>query len=92
MNIKPLFDRVLVKPIERENITKSWLYLPDASEERPYMYEVLAIGDGKEWKDMTKIKVWDKILAWQYSWDEVKVDGETYKILALEYILAIIED
>jgi len=91
MNIKPLSDRVLLKAIEKDNITNSWIYIPEtASKERPYMYEVLAVWEWKDWKEIP-VKVWDKILSWQYSWDDIKVDGEEYKILASEYILAIVE-
>jgi len=91
MNIKPLSDRVLLKPIEKENITSSWIYIPDgANKERPYMYEIIAVWSGKEWKEMS-VKVWDKILSWQYSWDDIKLDGQEYKIVWIDYILAVVE-
>ena len=91
MNIKPLADRVLLKAVEKENITTSGIYIPEwANKERPYMYEVVAVWSGKEWKEMS-VKVWDKVLSWQYSWDDVKVDGKEYKIVGIDYILAIVE-
>ena len=91
MNIKPLFDRVLLKPIEKnEKQTNSWIYLPESKEkERPYIYEVIAVWPGKKDIDMN-IKAWDKVLSWQYSWDDIKVDWKEYKIVAMEYILAIV--
>lgn len=91
MNIKPLSDRVLLKAIEKENITNSGIYIPEsANKERPYIYEVIAVWPWKEDKQIT-VKVWNKVLSWQYSWDDVKVDGEEYKIVGIDYILAIVE-
>lgn len=90
MNIKPLFDRVLLKAIEKDSITWSWIYIPDTvSKERTYIYEVLAIWDWKNWKQIP-VKIWDKILCGQYAWDDIKMNGEEYKILASDYILAIV--
>lgn len=89
MNIQPMFDRVVLKALEQESITSSGIYIPDtASKERPYMYEVVAIWPGKKDSDMSGISIWDKVLAGQYSGDEVKLDGQDYKIVAVEYILA----
>lgn len=89
MNIQPLFDRVVLKAVEEENISNSGIILPEsASKERPYIYEVVAIWPGKSDRDMSGVSVWDKVLAGQYSGDEVKAWGEDYKIVAIEYILA----
>lgn len=91
MNIIPLSDRVLLKPVEKENITSSWIYIPESSnKERPYIYEVIAVWLGKEDKKIT-VKVWDKVLSGQYSWDDVKIDWKEYKIVWIDYILAIVE-
>ncbi len=91
MNIKPLSDRVLLKWLEKENITSSWIILPEsANKEKPYIYEVIAVWPWKKDIEMN-VKVWDKVLCWQYSWDEVKVEDEEFKIVAIEYILAIVE-
>jgi len=89
MKIKPLSDRVLLKPVTEENTTKSWIYIPEtANKEKPFIYEVLEV-----WPDFTiNVKVWDKILSGQYSWDDITIDWERFKILASEYILAVIED
>lgn len=89
MQIQPMFDRVVLKAMQQQSVTNSGIYIPDtASKERPYMYEVVAIGPGKKDIDMSGISIGDKVLAGQYSGDEVKVDGQEYKIVAIEYILA----
>lgn len=91
MNIKPLADRVLLKAIEKENVTISGIYIPEwVNKERPYIYEVIAVWPGKEWKNMN-VKIWDKVLSWQYSWDDVKIDGKEFKIVGIDYILAVVE-
>lgn len=91
MNIKPLADRILLKAVEKENITTSGIYIPEwNNKERPYIYEVVAIWSGKEDKKIS-VKVWDKVLSWQYSGDDVKIDWKEYKIVGIDYILAIIE-
>ena len=95
MKIKPLSDRVLLKPSQEEAKTKSGIYIPEtASKERPYVYEVIAIWPGKEedWKRQEMyVKVWDKVLSWQYSWDDIKIDWEEYKIVGQDYILWVVE-
>ncbi len=89
MNIVPLFDRVVLKSIEQETVTNSGIILPDtATKERPFLYEVVAIWPGKSGKDMSEISVWDTVLAGQYSGDEIKINEQEYKIVAIEYILA----
>ena len=91
MNIKPLSDRVVLKTISKENITNSWIYIPEsANKERPYIYEVVAVWPGKDWK-IINLNIWDKVLSGQYSWDDVKVDWVEYKIVWIDYILAIVE-
>jgi len=88
MKIEPLFDRVVLKAVEADSITKSGIYIPDnASKERPSMYEVVAVGPGKADRDMSSVVVWDKVLAGQYSWDEVKLWNDEFKVVAIEYIL-----
>lgn len=89
MTIEPLFDRVVLKASKEEGITDSGIYIPDsATKERPFVYEVVAVWPGKVDRDMSGINVWDKVLAGQYSGDEVKLDNQEYKIVAVEYILA----
>ncbi len=90
--LKPLSDRVVLKATEKENITKSGIYIPEtANKEKPYMYEVVAIGPGKKDSPMDSIKIWNKVLCWQYVWDNIKLDWQEYKIIWIDYILAIVE-
>jgi chaperonin GroES len=93
MQIQPLSDRILLRGVEAENVTKSGIIIPSGSnKERPNVYEVVAVGPGKEDKDGKKITIelapGDKVLSGQYSGDEVELDGQKYKIVAYEYILA----
>jgi co-chaperonin GroES (HSP10) len=55
------------------------------------MYEVVAIWPGKKDLDMSIIKVWNKVLCSQYAWDDIKLDWQEYKIIWIDYILAIVE-
>jgi len=96
MQITPLSDRVVLRAVEPENITKSGILIPEtANKERPYMYEVVAVGPGKKDRDGNMVtidlKAGDKVLSGQYSGDEVTVDGEKFKIVAFEYILAKVD-
>lgn len=93
MQIQPLSDRVLLRGIEAEMVTKSGIYLPEnANKERPYMYEVVAVGPGKQDKDgimsMIDLKPGDRVISGQYSGDEIEIDKMKYKIVGYEYILA----
>jgi len=90
--IKPLADRVLLRAVDNNvNVTNSGIYLPESeNKERPFIYEVIAVWPGKKDIEMG-VKIWDRVLAGQYSWDEVKVDNESFKIVAMDYILAIVD-
>lgn len=91
MNIKPLSDRVVLKALESESVTKSGIYIPEsANKERPFIYEVISVWPGKQGIEMN-VQIWDKIVCWQYAWDDIKIKGEDYKIIAMEYILAKID-
>lgn len=94
MNIKPLGDRILVRPLESEEKTKGGIVIPDTAKEKPQEGEVLSVGDGK-WIEGKKVpldvKKGDKILFSRYGGDEIKIEGEELKILKEEDILAIIE-
>ncbi len=91
-HIEPLSDRVLLKWVnEEKSITNSGIYLPEsAQKERPFLYEVVAVGPGKKDSEIT-VKIGDKVLCGQYSWDEIKHEDAEYKIVAQEYILAIVK-
>lgn len=91
MQIQPLQDRILLKPVAKETVSKSGIILPE-SKERPQLYEVVAVGPGKENKDGKMIKIdlkaGDRVISGQYSGDDVKLDGVEYKVVGFDYILA----
>lgn len=94
MTLKPLADRVLLKPTEAEETTKSGIILSTANKEKPIISEVVAVGpggmvDGNEVK-MT-VKPGDKVIVAKYAGTEVKLDGTEYAIVRQSDILAIVE-
>ena len=96
MNIKPLGDRVIVKPITEDITSKAGIILPDtAAKEKPEKGEVLAIGPGKRLNDgqiaAMSVKAGDKVMFKKYSPDEIKVDGQDYLIISEEDILAVLQ-
>jgi len=90
--IKPLADRVVVKPLEREETTKGGIVIPDTAKERPQEGEVVAVGPGK-YEDGKRVpmevKVGDRVLFAKYGGTEIKIDGEEYLVLRESDILAI---
>lgn len=94
MKIKPLADRVIVKPSPVEEKTKGGIILPDTAKEKPVIGEVVAVGPGKIADDGTKIapevKVGDKVLYGKYSGTEVTVEGEEYLIMREADIFAVV--
>ena len=95
--IRPLADRVVVKPMDREEKTKSGIFLPDTvSKERPMEGTVLAIGEGRlddnGKRAPMNVKVGDKVLFAKYGGTEYKVDDVEYLILSEKDILGIIQD
>jgi len=95
--IRPLADRGVIKPVEREEKTKGGIFLPDtASKERPMEGTVLAVGDGRIDDNGRRVpmnvKAGDKVLFAKYSGTEYKVDDVEYLILAEKDILGIIQD
>jgi chaperonin GroES len=94
MKIKPLADRVVIKPTPAEEKTKGGLIVPDTAKEKPVIGEVVAVGPGKVSDDGKKIqlevKVGDKVLYGKYSGTEVTVDGEEYLIMREADIFAIV--
>lgn len=95
MNLKPLHDRVIVKPLKENETTKSGIILPDTSKEKPERGEVVAAGPGRLLDNGTRaemsVKAGNKILFKKYSPDEVKIDGQEYLILDEREILAVID-
>jgi len=94
MNIKPLADRVIIKPSASDEKTKGGLYVPDTAKEKPVVGEVVAVGPGKVSEDGKKIvpevKVGDKVLYGKYSGTEVTVEGEEYLIMREADIFAVV--
>jgi chaperonin GroES len=90
--LQPLADRVLVKPIEKEEKTKSGIYLPDTAKEKPQEGKVLAVGPGKISEDGKRIamdlKVGDTVIYAKYGGTEIKIDDEELIILRESDILA----
>jgi chaperonin GroES len=93
VKIKPLADRLVVKPIEREEKTKSGLILPDTAKEKPQEGEVMAVGPGKMSDEGNRIamevKVGDLVIYAKYGGTEIKLDGEELMILRESDVLAI---
>ena len=89
MNIKPLADRVLVKPAAAEEKTASGIIIPDSAKEKPLRGEILAIGNGTKDEEMV-VKVGDTVLYGKYARTELELDGEKYLIMRQSDILAII--
>ena len=92
MNIKPLHDRIVVKPIEAEELSAGGIVIPDNAKEKPTKGEVVAVGTGKVFDNgqvraMT-VKVGDKVIYGQYAGSAYKADGIEYKIVREDDILA----
>jgi len=94
MKIKPLADRVVVKPVEEEEAQQGSIIIPDTAKEKPQQGKVVAVGPGKISDNGTKIapevKVGDVVLYGKYSGTEVTVEGEDYLIMRESDILAVI--
>jgi chaperonin GroES len=94
MNLKPLGDRIVVKPTDEDEVrTASGLVIPDTAKEKPQQGEVLAVGPG-EYKDGERVpldvSVGDKVVYSKYGGTEVKYDGEDYLILSARDVLAVV--
>jgi chaperonin GroES len=96
VSIKPLEDRIVVKPLDAEQMTASGLVIPDTAKEKPQEGEVLAVGPGRFDDDGAKripldVKVGDTVLYSKYGGTEVKYSGEEFLILSARDVLAVIE-
>jgi len=96
MSIRPLGDRILVKPIKEEEITKSGIVLPDTvDKEKKTEGEVVAVGPGKLLKNGQRapmdIAVGQKVLFKKWGGEEIEIDGEDHKILEQGDVLAVVE-
>jgi len=91
--LRPLGDKMVVKAVAKEEMTKSGIYIPETVKEKPQEGQVLAVGSGKyiDGKLMPlEVKVGDRVLFSKYGGDEVKIDGEELKIIAESDVLAVI--
>ena len=95
MNLKPLGDRLIVEPIEQEEMTASGIVLPETAKEKPMQGKVLAAGPGARKEDGARVAmdvaVGDTVLYAKYAGTEVKLDDKKYLILKETDILAIVE-
>ena len=95
MALKPLGDRIVVRPLEAQEKTKSGLVLPDSAKEKPQEGKVLSVGTGKLLDDgvvkSLEIKNGDRVLYGKYSGTEISLEGEDYLILREEDVLAILQ-
>ncbi len=95
VNIVPLFDNVLIKPMKGEDVLPSGIVLPDSAKEKPQMGEIMAVGPGRIDKHGQKIamtlKVGDKVLYKKWGGQEVKVQGEEWMIVEEKEVLAIVK-
>jgi chaperonin GroES len=95
MKIRPLQDRIIVKRMEEEDMTKGGNIIPDSAKEKPMEGKVIAVGNGKildnGQKTKPDVKAGDKVLFSKYAGTEVKIDGEEHLIMREDDILGIIE-
>jgi chaperonin GroES len=93
MQVRPLADRVLVKPLAREETTKSGIVIPDTAKEKPQEGVVEAVGPGRVLDNGSKVppevRVGDRILYAKYAGSELKLDGDDYLILSERDVLAV---
>jgi len=95
LKIQPLGDRVVVKALARETVTKSGIVLPDTAKEKPQEGEILAVGPGKVLdngkRTAPEVKVGERVLFAKYGGTEIKIDGEEYLILRESDVMGIVE-
>ncbi len=96
MDIRPLYDRIVVKRIEAQGEQmQGGLYIPDSAKEKPQEGEVVAVGKGKRLEDgkliALDVQVGDRILFGKYSGSDIKMDGEEYLIMREDEVLGVLE-
>ena len=95
MNVRPVGDRILVEPVEEKENKKGGIIIPDSAKEKPMESMVIALGTGKTGDDCKKIpfevKKGDRVLVSKYDGTEIKLNGNEYKILTSEDILAVVD-
>jgi chaperonin GroES len=95
MQIRPLYDRLVVRRIEQKESIQNGIIIPDTAKEKPQEAEVVATGKGKRLEDGSvaalDVKVGDRILFGKYSGSDIKLDGEEYLILREDEVLGVLE-
>jgi chaperonin GroES len=95
MNIRPLYDRIMVKRIDQQETTRNGIVIPDSAQEKPQEGEVMATGKGKRLENGTvvalDVKTGDRILFGKYSGNEVKLEGIEYIIMREDDVLGILD-
>ena len=95
MNIRPLYDRIVVKRIEEQETTRNGIIIPDSAKEKPQEGEVMAVGKGKRLDDgklvALDVKAGDRILFGKYSGNEIKLDGTEYIIMREDDVLGVLD-
>jgi chaperonin GroES len=95
MNIRPLYDRIVVKRIDEKETTRGDIIIPDSAQEKPQQGEVMAVGHGKRLEDGTlvalDVKIGDRVLFGKYSGTETKVVGTEYIIMREDDVLGILD-
>jgi chaperonin GroES len=95
MNIRPLYDRIVVKRIEEQEATRNGIVIPDSAKEKPQEGEVMAVGHGKRLEDgklvALEVKAGDRILFGKYSGTDTKLDGTEYIIIREDDVLGILD-
>ena len=95
MNIRPLYDRVVVKRIEEKENKIGGLFIPDSAKEKPQEGEVIAVGQGKRADDgkliALDVKAGDRILFGKYSGSDIKLDGDEFLIMREDEVLGVLD-
>ena len=96
MNVRPLYDRIVVKRVEEKETVQGGIIIPDTAKEKPQEGEVVAVGKGKRLDDGKLVKldveVGDRILFGKYSGSDIKLDGNEYLIMREDEVLGVIEN
>lgn len=90
MKLRPVDDRLLVKPLAPENRTAAGIYLPDTAKEKPQQGVIVAVGTDEELRKL--FKEWQQVLFTKYGGSEVRVDGVDHLILQRSDVLAVVEE
>jgi chaperonin GroES len=95
MNIRPLYDRIVVKRIEEQEVRQGGIIIPDSAKEKPQEGEVVAVGQGKRLENgklvPLDVKAGDRILFGKYSGSEIKLGADEYVIMREDEVLGILE-